>query len=211
MPCKVATWRQKYFGKLCKHCACCPFFFFLLLLVVFFLSLLSLSVSHTHTIYTSPPILLLRFYSCHFSWANHLQLCILSRSWKKTNLVGAGLWTEQGLGSLDDLGSNSRSVLYELPFQGSCVTWPNCVLSCLSYPTVWAPMDHSSPGSSVHGILQARTPETVAMPSSKGSSGPRDWTHVSYISYIGRWVLYHQGHLGSLGKLHSLYKWHNNT
>ena len=49
----------------------------------------------------------------------------------------------------------------------------------------------SPPGFSVHGILQARILEWVAMPSSRGSSPPRDWTHVSYISRIGRQVLYH--------------------
>ena len=34
-------------------------------------------------------------------------------------------------------------------------------------------------GSSVHGILQARTIKWVAIPSSRGSSWLRDWTHVS--------------------------------
>ena len=53
------------------------------------------------------------------------------------------------------------------------------------------------PGSSVHGIFQARILEWVAMPSSRGSSQLRDQTHVSYVSYIGRWVLYHWYHLGS--------------
>ena len=38
------------------------------------------------------------------------------------------------------------------------------------------PMDCRHPGSSVHGILQARRLERVAMPSSRGSSLPRDWT-----------------------------------
>ena len=37
-------------------------------------------------------------------------------------------------------------------------------------------MDCSLPGSSVHGMLQARILERVAMPSSRGSSRPRDWT-----------------------------------
>ena len=41
------------------------------------------------------------------------------------------------------------------------------------------PKDCSPPGSSVHGILQVRTLEWVAMPSSRGSSQPRDWTWVS--------------------------------
>ena len=49
-------------------------------------------------------------------------------------------------------------------------------------------MDYSLPGSSVHGILQARILETVAISFSRGSSWPRDWTRVSYISCIGRCV-----------------------
>ena len=39
-------------------------------------------------------------------------------------------------------------------------------------------MDRSPPGSSVHGILQARVLEWVAMPASRGSSQPRDQTHI---------------------------------
>ena len=46
----------------------------------------------------------------------------------------------------------------------------------------------SPPGSSVHGVLQARILVWVAMPGSRGSSQLRDQTHVSYISCIGRWV-----------------------
>ena len=55
---------------------------------------------------------------------------------------------------------------------------------------VWLcnPMDCSPPGSPVHGIFQARILEWVAISSSRGSSQPRDWTHVSC---IGRWILYH--------------------
>ena len=59
------------------------------------------------------------------------------------------------------------------------------------------PIDYSQPGSSVHGILQTRILEWVAMPSSRESSQPRDQTHVSYISCIGQQLLYHQCHLGS--------------
>ena len=51
--------------------------------------------------------------------------------------------------------------------------------------TLCDPMDCSPPGSSVHGILQARILEWVAMPSSRGSSQPRDGTCVSYVSCIG--------------------------
>ena len=58
-------------------------------------------------------------------------------------------------------------------------------------------MDHSPPESSIHGILQARILEWVAMVSSRASSPPRDRTQVSYVSCIGSWVLYYQCHLGS--------------
>ena len=45
--------------------------------------------------------------------------------------------------------------------------------------TLCHPMDHSPPGSSVHGILQARILERVAIPFSRGSSRPRNRTRVS--------------------------------
>ena len=63
-----------------------------------------------------------------------------------------------------------------------------CMLSPLGRVQLCDPMDRSPPGCSVHGILQARIAERVAMPSSRGSSPPRDRTHVSC---IGRRVLYH--------------------
>ena len=49
-----------------------------------------------------------------------------------------------------------------------------CVSVAQSCLTLCDPMDCNPPGSSVHGILQARILELVAMPSSKGSSQPRD-------------------------------------
>ena len=56
--------------------------------------------------------------------------------------------------------------------------------------TLCDPLDCSLPGSSVHGILQARVLECVTMPFSRGSSRPRDQACISYISYIGS-ILYH--------------------
>ena len=50
-------------------------------------------------------------------------------------------------------------------------------------------MDSSLPGSSVHGILQAKILEWIAMPFSRTST--QGWTHVSCISCPGRWVLNH--------------------
>ena len=53
------------------------------------------------------------------------------------------------------------------------------------------PVDYSPPGFSVHGISQARILERVAISFSRGSSQPRDGTHVSSISCIGRQSLHH--------------------
>ena len=63
-----------------------------------------------------------------------------------------------------------------------------------SCPTLCDLMDYSSPVLSVHGILQARILEWVALPSSRGSSQSRDQTH---ISCNGRQVLYPVSHLGN--------------
>ena len=53
------------------------------------------------------------------------------------------------------------------------------------------PMDCSLPGSPVHGLLQARILEWVAISYSRGSSWPRDQTHASCVFCIDRWLLYH--------------------
>ena len=49
-------------------------------------------------------------------------------------------------------------------------------------PALCNPMDCSLPGSSVHGILQARILEWVDIPFPRGSSQPRDWTWASCIA-----------------------------
>ena len=54
-------------------------------------------------------------------------------------------------------------------------------LGTQSYLTLLRPMDCSPSGSFVHGILQTRILECIAMPSSTGSSQPRDRTQVSCI------------------------------
>ena len=51
--------------------------------------------------------------------------------------------------------------------------------SCLTLPN---PMDSGPPGFSVHGILQARILEWVAIPFSRGSLGSRNWTQVFCIA-----------------------------
>ena len=62
------------------------------------------------------------------------------------------------------------------------------VVELLSHVRLCDPIDCSLPGSSVHGILQARGLEWVVISSSRGSSRPGDWTCTSC---IGRWILYH--------------------
>ena len=57
-----------------------------------------------------------------------------------------------------------------------------CVLVAQSCPILCDPMDCSLPGSSVHGILQARILEWVAISFPRGSSWPRDWTWVSCVA-----------------------------
>ena len=59
-----------------------------------------------------------------------------------------------------------------------------------SRPTLCDPTDCSLSGSPVHGILQARILEWVAISCSRESSRPRDQTCISLISCIGRQILY---------------------
>ena len=56
------------------------------------------------------------------------------------------------------------------------------VKAAQSCPTLCKPMDCSLPGSTVHGILQARILEWVAIPFSRVSSQPRDGTQDSHIT-----------------------------
>ena len=67
-----------------------------------------------------------------------------------------------------------------------------CVV-CLSHfsLTLCDSTDCSPPGSSFRGMYQARILEWVAISFSRGSSQPRDQAHISYVSCIVRWVLYH--------------------
>ena len=105
-----------------------------------------------------------RMMVCSLSWSNFILLSLTHSSYRKVfKIQGTRAW---------------HSITY-------------CCLVSKSRLTLRDPMDCSPPGSSVHGTLQARILEWVAMPSSRGSSRPRDWTPISYISCIGRWVHYH--------------------
>ena len=62
-----------------------------------------------------------------------------------------------------------------------------CYLVAQLCLTLWDSMYCSLLGSSFHRISQTGMLEWVAISFSKGSSQPRDRTHI----YIGRWILYH--------------------
>ena len=66
-----------------------------------------------------------------------------------------------------------------------------CAKSLQLCPTLCDLMDCSPPGSSVHGILQARILEWVVISFSRGSSWPRDRICIPCISCTGRQIFYH--------------------
>ena len=73
---------------------------------------------------------------------------------------------------------NPQSFFFLFAAEHSCM----CAQPLQSCRSLWDPMGCSPLGSSVHGTLQARILEWVAIPFSKGSSQPRDGTRISYIS-----------------------------
>ena len=78
--------------------------------------------------------------------------------------------------------SSSNNSWYILPnFSPEHTVTDLVVLVVQSYQTLCDPMNYSPPGSSVHGISEASILEWAASSSSKGSSRPRDWTHISCI------------------------------
>ena len=82
-----------------------------------------------------------------------------------------------------------------------------CVCVCFSVMpnSLWS-HGHSLPDSSVHGILQTRIWEWVAMPFSRGSSQPRDWTQVSWIAgrFFTIWATRETVYIKTYIFLHSL-------
>ena len=96
-------------------------------------------------------------------------------SWTPSHPIPPGCHGAPALGALrHTLNSHRLSALHIVTFVYVLVTQ-----SC---PTLCDPMDCSWPGSSVPGILQARTLEWLAIPFSRGSSQPRDQTWVSQIA-----------------------------
>ena len=72
-----------------------------------------------------------------------------------------------------------------------CSSHVRDVLSSTVMSNSLRPHELLLPGSSIPGIFQARLLEWVTISYSRGSFWPRDRTLISYVSCIGRWVLYH--------------------
>ena len=139
----------------------------------------------------------------HFSWSWQLNSIDPLISWKSMfNLQLA----------LHMYGSSLSVVLHPRiqSIAGCCAVL--CLVTQLC-PTLCNPMDSSPPGSSVHGILQARILEWVAMPSSRGFSQLGDWTQVSHIAgrFFTIWATREAGRCNMqyllLKKKNSTYKW----
>ena len=110
-------------------------------------------------------------------------------------------WPLGCLGSASNvsLGMSQKVFLYEIncrmgreskadcfPQNGVCMLSHSAMSDFLQYHGLYSPT-----GSCSHGIIQARILEWFAMASSGESSWPWDWTCISYVSCIGRQVLYH--------------------
>ena len=91
-----------------------------------------------------------------------------------------GIPRYQAAGSVSERGEGDVHTLYVYVCMHPVVSDSFC-----------GPIDCGLSGSSVHGILQARILEWVAISSSGGSFQPRDRTHISSVSCIDRQVLYH--------------------
>ena len=82
-------------------------------------------------------------------------------------------WVRSGEKQVDRAGVKENGPRWSQDEVATCMRAKSLQLC----PTLCDPVDQSLPASSVHGILQARILEWVTMPSSRGSSRPRDPTH----------------------------------
>ena len=92
------------------------------------------------------------------------------------NMHNNKIKTEDKIFKLMNLGGGYCFYIQQSPWK-----FPEKLIA-QSSPTLCDPIDCSPPGSSVHGILEARILEWVAVPSSRGSSQPWDQTRVSRIT-----------------------------
>ena len=105
-----------------------------------------------------------------------------------------------------------RFIRHDTCHQSTCISVKKIQLHyCISWlaqscPILCDPMGWSLPGLSVHGILQARILECVAISSPRASSWPRDETCFSCVSCIGRSILFHWATWEALINVHYITK-----
>ena len=121
----------------------------------------------------------------------HIQHSVmLGTYFRSTNKPGSSLVPQLSQVRSSRLRTLLSSPLKQLPVHLPELHWlapavpPQClcVRACSVMPDSATPIDCSPPGSSVHGILQARILEWAAISFSRGSSPPRDQTRISYMS-----------------------------
>ena len=129
---------------------------------------------------------------CHMQKEAEMRKLMTSKRKQRWPCVLVTLWTPV----LVFMGSTSDSERFPFTFSHqpdfNSSVWAKWLQSCL---TLCDPMDCRPQGSSMHGILQSRILESIAVPSSRRFSQPRDRACISYISNIGRQILYHEGHV----------------
>ena len=99
-----------------------------------------------------------------------------SALWRKETPSCVVPWMNLEDIKLSEISHSQKDKYCKIPF---ILKWKLATQWC---PTVCNPKDCSPPGSSVHGIFQARILEWVAISYSRGSSWPRNWIPVSCIA-----------------------------
>ena len=121
----------------------------------------------------------------HWLWLNYVQvLALLLNMWPLVHFLSIQVFIF--------LTCKLIVIIVAVNVMANFCQWDNKSVSKLcmhakllqSCPTLCDSMGYSSPGSSVHEILQARIWEWVAIPLCRGSSQPRDQSHISYVSCI---------------------------
>ena len=138
------------------------------------------------------PALIGGFFTTSAAWDLEYCIMILTMLSTSQSILGTSwnlriekwLWWEAFFLKVEETGYIWRQIpgasASSLSHEDSIPCWVVCVLS-----HIWlfeTPRTVSPSGSSVHGILQARILEWVAISSSRGSSRPRDQTCISWVS-----------------------------
>ena len=166
-----------------------------------FIKLLRHTDMHNSALKIQLPFLPLSFESqCQIAWktlSSTLSKKILLREYffhflflstKISNIIHLPGWKNissmKGKTGEEEMGEHMPKV------EGSVLSAPAAAALCSVLSDTLQPQGLHLPGSSIHGIYQARLLERVAISCSRGSSWPRDWTHLLHLLHCWR-TLYH--------------------